>query len=105
MRLVADFGNRHGINVVSPFTFDLKLSEQFSHLFQLNTAKSLLYKPVVSDVMERFASHTIIFLTDSTEMEKKEAIEVLTTCTSHPSTTNSSEPTALFIRVVYAKTL
>lgn len=72
VRLVADFGNRHGINVVSPFTFDLKLSEQFSHLFQLNTAKSLLYKPVVSDVMERFASHTIIFLTDSTEMEKKE---------------------------------
>lgn len=59
-----DYGRQSGVNVVSPLAFDeTKLNDP--HLFQLNTAKSLLYPRLNSELITRFGNCEIVFLTDS----------------------------------------
>jgi len=65
VRLVADWGDRQGTPVVSPFSFSADMLNSHEHLFQLNTSKSLLYPRLSSQMLELFGDYTFIFLSDS----------------------------------------
>ncbi len=72
VRKVAEYGEQRGINVVSPFSFEGNFVGKYGRLFQLNTSKTMLYEQLSKDVVDRFSNHTIVFLTDSMELERKE---------------------------------
>jgi len=65
VRQVADWGERHGTPVISPFGFNAELLGSHEHLLQLNTTKSLLYSRLTTEMMKLFGGYTFIFLTDS----------------------------------------
>lgn len=70
LKLVADWGEEHGTPVISPFAFNAKMIDQYEHLYQLNTPKSLLYPQLTEEVLNRFKNYTFVFLTDSLSSQK-----------------------------------
>lgn len=72
VKQVAAFGDKYGINVVSPFAFNQELASQYSHLIQLNTSKSLLYPDLTEDLIARFKGYDFVFLTDSNFVSKSD---------------------------------
>jgi len=72
IRPIAEFAEQHEINVITPFTFDLNLARRYSHLFQLNTSKTQMYSELTRDLQNRFADYTVVFLTDSLDLNHRE---------------------------------
>lgn len=72
VRPIAEFAERHDINVLAPFTFNLDLARRYSHLFQLNTSKTQMYPELTRDLMARFADYSVVFLTDSLDLDHRE---------------------------------
>lgn len=70
VRMVADWGERNGTPVVSPFGFNADMLSTHEHLIQVNTAKSLLYPRLTNQMLELFGGYTFIFLTDSVGGQK-----------------------------------
>lgn len=62
---IADWAEEHGTPVVSPFVFNANMLNQYEHLLQINTTKSMLYPQLTEDLTTRFKSYTFVFLTDS----------------------------------------
>lgn len=77
LKLVADWGELHGTPVVSPFVFNASYLEQYEHLFQINTQKSMLYPQLTEELMNRFKDYTVVFLTDSTNVKKADPYPAL----------------------------
>ncbi len=65
VRQVADWGERAGTPVVSPFSVSNGLVDTYQHVFQVNASKALLYPQLTEDVIERFEGYTFIFVADS----------------------------------------
>ncbi len=65
LKKVADWGEEHGTPVVSPFVFNTSFLNQYEHLFQINTQKSMLYAQLTDDLLGRFRNYTFVFLSDS----------------------------------------
>lgn len=72
LRLVADWGEDHGTPVVSPFVFNVKMMDEYTHLFQVNTQKSMLYPQLTEELLKRFKDYTVVFLTDETSKQKSD---------------------------------
>lgn len=70
LRQVADWGEVHGTPVVSPFVFNAKMLEEYAHLFQVNTQKSMLYPQLTAELTSRFKDYTVVFLTDEAAKQK-----------------------------------
>lgn len=65
VRVVAEYGEGLGIPVVSPFSFDQALLDSaYTHLFQVNALKSMLYDDLSNDLLSRFSNHTVVFVKD-----------------------------------------
>ncbi len=77
LKPVADWGEEHGTPVVSPFVFNAKLIDQYEHLFQINTQKSMLYPQLTEDLLNRFRNYTFVFLTDSVSHHKQDPYPAL----------------------------
>ena len=77
LKPVADWGEEHGTPVVSPFVFNAKLIDQYEHLFQINTQKSMLYPQLTEDLLKRFRDYTFVFLTDSVSNSKQDPYPLL----------------------------
>ncbi len=69
---IAEYAEQHDINVITPFTFDLNLARKYTHLFQLNTSKTQMYSELTRDLMDRFSGYSVVFLTDSLDLEHRE---------------------------------
>ena len=75
---VAEFANKHGINMVNPFTFDSDATENNPHLFQLNTPNSYLYAESAAEFVNLFKDQQIVFLQEAGYApDKKEFIDYL----------------------------
>lgn len=77
VRPVADWGEAHGTPVVSPFVFSIKMLEEYEHLFQVNTQKSMLYPQLTEEILKRFRSHTFVFVTDNNGKSKTDPYPAL----------------------------
>lgn len=77
LKPVADWGEEHGTPVVSPFVFNASFIDQYEHLFQINTQKSMLYPQLTEDLLNRFSDYTVVFLTDSINMKKSDPYPAL----------------------------
>lgn len=65
VRVVAEYGEGLGIPVVSWYSFDQALLDSaYTHLFQVNALKSMMYDDLSGDLMSRFRNHTIVFIKD-----------------------------------------
>ena len=65
VRQVADWGERTGTPVISPFSVTTGLTETYENVFQVNVAKAMLYQQLTDDVISRFDGYTYIFVADS----------------------------------------
>jgi LysM repeat protein len=75
---VAQFADKHNINMVNPFTFDSEATESYPHLFQLNTPNSYLFAEASGEFAKLFGSRNIVFLTEAgTQADKKEFTDYL----------------------------
>lgn len=70
VRQVADWGESHGTPVVSPFVFSFQMVDEYEHLFQVNTQKSMLYPQLTEEVLKRFQKYTFVFVTDANGKSK-----------------------------------
>lgn len=70
VREVARWGEVHGTPVVSPFVFSVKMLEEYEHLFQVNTNKSMLYPQLTDELLKRFRDYTFVFVTDRNGQNK-----------------------------------
>lgn len=70
VRQIADWGEVHGTPVVSPFSFSSQMIDEYEHLFQINTQKSMLYPQLTDELLSRFAKYTFVFLTDGSSRSK-----------------------------------
>ncbi len=77
LKQVADWGEMHGTPVVSPFVFNASYLEEYEHLFQINTQKSMLYPQLTEELMNRFKDYTVVFLTDSANVKKADPYPAL----------------------------
>lgn len=67
---IATYGERYGIEVISPFVYNKELAEHASHLYQLNTPKSSLYDQLNEAVLDYFRNYQLVFVKDSLFMDK-----------------------------------
>lgn len=67
---VATFGERYGIEVISPFVYNKELAGVASHLYQLNTPKTALYDQLNESVIDYFRNYQFVFVKDSLFMDK-----------------------------------
>ena len=65
VRQVAVWGDLYATPVVSPFGFNVGMISTYSHLFQINTSKSMLYSRLTDELLSRFANYTFIFVKDN----------------------------------------
>ena len=65
VRQVADWGEAHGTPVVSPFVFNAAMVDEYEHVFQVNTQKSMLYPQLTDELLTRFRDYTFVFVTDA----------------------------------------
>lgn len=72
VRIVADWADRQGTPVISPFSFSADMLNSHEHLFQINPSKALLYPRLSSKMLELFGSYTFIFVSDSVVGKGKE---------------------------------
>ncbi len=77
LKPVAEWGEEHGTPVVSPFVFNASYLEQYEHLFQINTQKSMLYPQLTEELLTRFKDYTVVFLTDSINVKKSDPYPAL----------------------------
>lgn len=77
LKPVADWGEEHGTPVVSPFVFNAGLIDQYEHLFQINTQKSMLYPQLTEELVTRFKDYTVVFVTDSANVKKADPYPAL----------------------------
>lgn len=77
LKPVAEWGEEHGTPVVSPFVFNASYLEQYEHLFQINTQKSMLYPQLTEELLTRFKDYTVVFLTDSINVKKADPYPAL----------------------------
>lgn len=70
VRQVADWGERQGTPVVSPFSFSQDMLNSHDHLLQLNISKSLLYPRLTQQMLSMFGDYTFVFVTDSVNNSK-----------------------------------
>lgn len=77
LKPVAEWGEEHGTPVVSPFVFNASYIDQYEHLFQINTQKSMLYPQLTEDLLTRFEDYTYVFVTDSTNVKKADPYAAL----------------------------
>ncbi|MEG1186948.1 MAG: LysM peptidoglycan-binding domain-containing protein [Bacteroidales bacterium] len=78
INLVAAFADKHGINMVNPFTFDSDATEHYTHLFQLNTPNSYLYAESAAEFVNLFKKQQVVFLNETGfAPDKKEFIDYL----------------------------
>ena len=70
VQTVATFGERYGIEVISPFTYNAEMNEVAQHLYQLNTPKATIYEQLNEAVMDYFRNYQIVFVKDSLFMNK-----------------------------------
>lgn len=71
---VAAFAEANGIPVVSLFAFNANWIRQYPHLYQLNTAKTMLYPQLIQDILGRFSNYSFVFVADSTSMSKADPL-------------------------------
>lgn len=69
---VARYGESHGIPVLSPFAICPQLVDGFPHLYQLTAPKASLYDRLSEALLQQFAHHRIVFVTDSLFQEQKD---------------------------------
>ena len=77
VRQVASWGEAHGTPVVSPFVFNAQMIEEYEHLFQINTQKSMLYPQLSEEILSRFRDYTFVFLTDTKGAQKADPYPAL----------------------------
>ncbi len=65
VRQVADWGERSGTPVISPFSVSSGLIDTYQHVFQVNVGKSMLYPQLTAEVLQHFEGYTFIFVADS----------------------------------------
>lgn len=65
LRQVADWGERMGTPVISPFNVSTGLIESYEHVFQVNVSKAMLYPQLTEDLLKRFEGYTFVFIADS----------------------------------------
>lgn len=65
VRQVADWGERSGTPIISPFSVSTGMIETYQHFFQVNVSKTMLYPQLTTEVLQRFKDYTFIFVTDS----------------------------------------
>lgn len=70
VRQVADWGERNGTPVVSPFGFNAEMLNTHEYLIQLNTSKALLYPRLSTEMLSLFSDYTFIFVSDSVGNQK-----------------------------------
>lgn len=70
VRQVADWGERSGTPVISPFSVSSGLIDTYQHVFQVNVAKSMLYPKLTAEILQRFEGYTFVFITDSVSNSK-----------------------------------
>lgn len=74
VRQIAAFGDKYGVPVVSPFSFDASLTESYELLMQLNTSKVQLYPTLCDDLVLRFRDYVFVFMKDSLSTEASETL-------------------------------
>lgn len=72
VKQIADWGERVGTPVISPFIFSNDMLQDYEHLFQVNSQKSLLYPQLTNDVIHRFQDYTFVFVADSVGNRKSD---------------------------------
>lgn len=77
VRQVANWGEAHGTPVVSPFVFNASMIDEYEHLFQINTQKSMLYPQLSEELISRFRDYTFVFVTDSKHASKTDPYPAL----------------------------
>ncbi len=76
--LIADFGERHDINVVNSFSLKNEKVDTNTRVFQTNIPGSYLYAETVAQFIKLFKNRTIVFLNNTQEAESdNEFIEIL----------------------------
>lgn len=70
VQAVATYGERYGIEVISPFTYNAEMNGTAQHLYQLNTPKATIYEQLNEAVLDYFRNYQIVFVKDSLFMNK-----------------------------------
>ncbi|MBR5068880.1 MAG: LysM peptidoglycan-binding domain-containing protein [Bacteroidales bacterium] len=65
LRQVADWGERSGTPVISPFSVSNGFIDAYEHVFQVNVSKAMLYPRLTGEILQRFEDYTFVFIADS----------------------------------------
>ena len=65
LQQVAEWGERSGTPVISPFSVSTGMIDNYEHVFQVNVSKAMLYPQLTEDLIQRFEGYTFIFIADS----------------------------------------
>lgn len=73
VRPVAEYGEKHGIPVLSPFVYSADCCK-YKTLVQLITPKAQLYPQLSEELAHRFADYSFVFLKDSLQSKQQEGL-------------------------------